>query len=129
MNIFLVSQNPDSKYNDVEGKRYDYPTSIPNGQQIKVGDCLIFVISSKSAQQLNLGDNRITGIAKIDNITLYNHEDKQMALASYEWFKKFSTPLSFINIGGDPRTNKNFAMNKIAADRQAEILLQIIKYY
>jgi len=129
MNIFLVSQNPDSKYNDVEGQHYDYPTSIPNGKQIKVGDCLIFVISSKSAQQLNLGDNRITGIAKIDNITLYNHEDKQMALASYEWFKKFSTPLSFINIGGDPRTNKNFAMNKIAADRQAEILLQIIKYY
>jgi len=47
MNIFLVSQNPDSKYNDVEGQHYDYPTSIPNGKQIKVGDCLIFVLSSK----------------------------------------------------------------------------------
>ena len=128
MNIFLVSQNPDSKYNDVEGQHYDYPTSIPNGKQIRVGDCLIFCLSSKSAKQLNLGDNRITGIAKIDNITIYNQENKQMALASYEWFKKITTPLSFKNIGGDPRTNKNFAMNKIAVDRQAEILLQIIKF-
>ena len=129
MNLFLVSQNPDSKYNDVEGQHYDYPTSIPNGKQIKVGDCLIFILSSKSARQLNLGDSRITGIAKIDNITLYNHKDKQMALASYEWYKKFESPISFDNIGGDPRTNINNAMNKIAADRQAEILLQIIKYY
>ena len=129
MNIFLVSQNPDSKYNDVEGQHYDYPTSIPNGQQIEVGDYLLFSLSSKSAKQLDLGENRITGIAKIDNIQLYNHEDKQMALASYEWFKKFTTPLSFKNIGGDPRININFAMNKISADRHVEILLQIIKHY
>ena len=129
MNIFLVSQNPDSKYNDVEGQHYDYPTSIPNGKQIKVGDCLIFVISSKSAQQLNLGDNRITGIAKIDNITLYNHEDKQMAIASYEWFKMFETPLSFEQIGGDLRMNIQHSMNKISEEKHLEILIQIIKNF
>jgi hypothetical protein len=128
MNIFIVNQNPDSKYNDVEGQYYNYPTSIPNGKQIKVGDYLIFNLSSISAKKLNLGENRITGIAKIDNITLYNHEDKQMALASYEWFKKFSTPISFKNIGGDPRVNTNFAINKISVDKHAEILLQIIMH-
>ena len=38
MDIFIVNQNPDSKYNDEVGKRYDYPTSIANGKQIKIGD-------------------------------------------------------------------------------------------
>ncbi len=51
-----------------------------------------------------------------------------MALASYEWFKKFSPPLSFKNIGGDPRVNTNFAMNKISIEKHAEILLQIIMH-
>jgi hypothetical protein len=128
MNIFLVSQNPESKYNDVEGKHYDYPTGIPNGKQIKVGDCLIFILSSKSAQQLNLAKKRITGIAKIDNITIYNNENKQMALASYDWYKKFKVPLSFEDLGGDPRTNINNAMNRISKDIQAEILVNIIKH-
>ena len=128
MNIFIVSQNPDSKYNDVEGQHYDYPTSIPNGMQIKIGDYLIFGISAKAAKKLNLGNNRIMGIAKIDNITIYNQASKQMALASYEWYRQFKYPISFNDIGGDPRTNVNFAMNKIPKDRQVEILLQLIRH-
>ncbi len=52
MNIFIVNQNPDSKYNDVEGQYYNYPTSIPNGKQVKVGDYLIFSLSSLSAKNL-----------------------------------------------------------------------------
>ena len=43
MNIFIVNQNPDSFYNDVEGEHYDYPSVIPNGRQIKVGDYLILI--------------------------------------------------------------------------------------
>ena len=129
MNIFIVSQNPESKYNDVEGQHYDYPTSIPNGRQIKIGDCLIFCLSSKYSKQLNLGGKRIIGISLIDAITIYNQAEKQMALASYGWFRKFKVPLSFNDIGGDPRINVNFAMNKIPAERHVEILLQIIKHY
>lgn len=127
MNIYLVSQNPDSNYNDSEGKHYDYPTSIPNGKQLKVGDLLLFALSSKSAVKLNFGNHRITGIAKIDNITLYNQVNKQMAIASYEWFKKFESPLSFEDIGGDPRLNIQHSINKISEEMYLEILLQIIK--
>ena len=127
MNIYLVSQNPDSNYNDSEGKHYDYPTSIPNGKQLKVGDLLLFALSSKSAVKQNFGNQRITGIAKIDNITLYNQVNKQMAIASYEWFKKFESPLSFEDIGGDSRLNIQHSINKISEEMYLEILLQIIK--
>ena len=127
MSIFIINQNPDSKYNDEEGKQYDYPTSIPNGKQVKIGDYFIFNLSAKSAKKQKLGDKRLTGIAKIDDITLYNQEGKKMALASYEWYKKFSIHLSFKDIGGDPRTNINNAMNKIDENRNEEVLLLIIK--
>jgi hypothetical protein len=127
MNIYLVSQNPDSNYNDSAGEHYDYPTSIPNGKQIKVGDLLLFALSSKAALKLKFGEGRITGIAKIDDITIYSQDGKQMALASYEWFKVFETPLSFEQIGGDPRTNIQHSMNKISKEKHSEILLQIIK--
>ena len=127
MNIYLVSQNPNSIYNDSAGEHYDYPTSIPNGKQIKVGDILLFALSSKAAMKLKFGEGRITGIAQIDNITIYNQVGKQMALASYEWFKMFETPLSFEQIGGDPRKNMQHSMNKISEGNYLEILMRIIK--
>lgn len=127
MDIFIVNQNPDSKYNDEVGKRYDYPTSIANGKQIKVGDILIFNLSSKSSKKLNLGNKRIIGIAKIDSIIIYDTEKKEMAIASYEWYKKFEQPLSFEEIGGDPRSNISNSINRILIGFQTEILLNIIK--
>ena len=123
----MVNQNPDSKYNDEVGKRYDYPTSIPNGKQIKIGDILIFNLSSKSSKKLKLGNKRITGIGKIDSITFYNSETKEMAIASYEWYKQFQNPLSFDDIGGDPRSNISNSINRISIKLQTKILLEIIK--
>ena len=127
MNFYIVNQNPDSNYNDLEGKHYDYPTSIPCGRQIKVGDYLLFNLSKKWAKKLNLGEKRLTGIAKIDDITIYFQDDKEMALASYEWYKEFNVPLTFEQIGGEIRSNINNAMNKIDSERINEILVKIIK--
>ena len=127
MDNFVVNQNPDSKYNDEEGKRYDYPTSIANGKQIKVGDILIFNLSSKSSKKLNLGNKRIIGIAKIDSIIKYDTETKEMAIASYEWYKKFEQPLSFEEIGGDPRSNISNSINRISTEFQENILINLIK--
>jgi len=127
MNIFIVIQDPDSKYNDEVGMRYDYPTSIANGKQIKIGDLLIFILSSKSAKKLKLGDKRITGISRIDSITLYNSQTKEMAIASYEWYKQFEQPLSFEDLGGDPRSNISNSINRISLEFQVEILLNLIK--
>ncbi|MFD3393393.1 hypothetical protein U0R10_02050 [Aquirufa sp. OSTEICH-129V] len=130
MNIFIVNQNPDSTYNDQEGKHYDYPTSIPNGKQIKVGDLLIFNLNKKTTIKLNLGDCRLIGIAKIDNITIYKSpNNKEMSLASYEWYREFKTPLTFEQLGGkDLRTNINNSMNKLESNEIVEILSNIIKF-
>ncbi len=127
MDIFIVNQNPDSKYNDEEGKRYDYPTSIANGKQIKIGDILIFNLSSKSSKKQNLGNKRIIGIAKIDSIIKYDTGTKEMSIASYEWYKKFEQPLSFEEIGGDPRTNISNSINRIPTEFQVDILINLIK--
>jgi hypothetical protein len=127
MNIYVVNQNPESKYNDEEGSRYDYPTSIPNGKQIKIGDILIFNLSSKASKSLRLGNKRIVGIGKIDTITLYYSKNKEMAIASYEWYKKFEPPFSFEDIGGDPRINIQHSMNKVSEDKVVDILLQLIR--
>ncbi len=126
MNIFIVNQNPESNYNDSEGEFYNYPTSIPNGKQVAVGDLLLFLLSSKSASKMNLGEFRITGISKIDNITYYNQFEKPMAIASYEWYKKFKSPLSFEQIGGEPRINIQHSINKILQERHIEILSKVI---
>ena len=128
MNFFLVNQNPESDYNDLEGKYYNYPTSIPNGKQIKEGDILQFLLSSKYSKKLQLGERRIIGIAIVDNITLYNHFDKQMALASYSWYKDFKEVLSFEQIGGDPRINIQHSMNKISEDKKFDILARVLLY-
>ena len=130
MNIFIVNQNPESSYNDEVGKHYDYPTSIPNGKQIKIGDLLIFNLNYKTTRKLNLGNCRLLGIAKIDEITNYLSEtNKEMALASYEWYKEFKTPLSFEQLGGEElRTNIQFAMNKLDSNKIMEVLVNIIRF-
>ena len=50
-----------------------------------------------------------------------------MALASYEWYKEFNTPLTFEQIGGEVRSNINNAMNKIDQVKVNEILIRIIQ--
>jgi hypothetical protein len=126
MDIFVVLQDPVSKYNDVEGKYYNYPTSIPNGKQIREGDFLLFFMSSKASKKLGHNYNLLTGLAKIDNITLYSHFNKQMAMASYSWFRKFEFSLSFEEIGGDPRLNLQHSMNKIENDKKFELMANLI---
>lgn len=127
MNFYIANQNPDSIYNDMEGKHYEYPTGIPNGKQLKVGDYLLFNLNKKSTVKLSLGDRRLTGIAKIDDIQIFN-TDKEMALASYEWYKEFTPPLTYEQIGGDVRSNIYNSINKIDQEKVSAILFKIIQH-
>ena len=49
-----------------------------------------------------------------------------MAIAGYSWYRNVK-PLSFEDIGGDPRNNIQHAMNKIDSDKVTNILIGIIK--
>ena len=96
--LFIVNQNPGSAYNDVEGERYEYPTSIPNGKQIQTYDYLLFNLSKKVARSLGDEKKRITGLAQIDDISKYNQNGKEYAIASYCWYVKLNPFLTFENI-------------------------------
>jgi hypothetical protein len=126
-NIFIVNQNPISKYNDKEGLEYEYPTKIPNGKNIKRVDLLIFNLSKKVAVSLKMGDATISGIARVNKVTIFQKNGKQMAKASYSWFKKFNQNVSFEEIGGDIRNNKNNSINRIPIEQSFELLLEFLK--
>jgi hypothetical protein len=126
-NIFIVNQNPKSKYNDKEGLEYEYPTKIPNGKNINKGDLLIFNLSKKVALSLKMGDATISGIARVNKVTKFQKNGKQMATASYSWFKKFNQNVSFEEIGGDIRNNKNNSINRIPFEQSFDLLLELLK--
>ena len=127
MNFFIVNQNQDSKYEDKFGERYHYPTKIPNGKQIAVGDILIFNMSKSDAKKHGDENKRISSIAQIKNIDLFRHNNKEYAIATYEWFTKFKKLLTFDDIGGDPRNNIQNAMSKIEDKNIVKILIGIMK--
>ena len=125
--VFIVNQNPKSKYDDMEGVEYEYPTKIPNGKNIKQGDILIFNLSKKVAVSLKLGDATISGIARVNSVTKLQKNGKQMAKATYSWYKKFNQNISFEEIGGDIRNNKNNSINRIPFELSFELLLELLK--
>ena len=127
--LFIVNQNPESSYNDEEGKRYEYPTSIANGKRIKEYDYLLFNLSKKAARSLGDENRRITGLAQIDDISIYNQNGKEYAIASYCWYINFNPFLTFEEIGGDPRNNVSNAMSKIDNKEIPNILFGILKKY
>jgi S-adenosylmethionine:tRNA-ribosyltransferase-isomerase (queuine synthetase) len=125
--VFIVNQNPKSKYDDKEGLEYEYPTKIPNGKNIKKGDLLIFNLSKKVAASLKLGNATISGIARVNIVTIFQKNGKQMAKASYSWYRKFNQNVSFEEIGGDVRNNKNNSINRIPFEKSFELLLEVLK--
>lgn len=126
--IFIVNQNPSSKYDDKEGLEYEYPTSIPNGKNIKKGDILIFNLSKKVAINLKFGNATISGIARVKDITKFQKNNRQMAKVSYLWYKRFNKNISFEEIGGDIRNNKNNSINRIPFELNYELLLELLKF-
>lgn len=126
MQIFAVLQDPKSKYNDIEGKCYNFPIRIANGKQIREGDFILFFLSAQSSKKKGYKGNIITGLAKIDNITFYNEHKKIMAMASYSWYRGFEKVLLFSDIGGDPRSNIQHSMSKVERGRQFDLLAVLI---
>ena len=63
MTVFLVLQKPFSKYSDVRGHGYEYPTSIPNGRNIEEGDYLVCCLTKKNATD----GQRVFGVGESDS--------------------------------------------------------------
>ena len=125
MPSWMVLQKPDSKYQDVEGQCYEYPSHISYAKKISEGDYLICTLPKKSSKK----DRRIFGIGRIDNIESYNREGKPYFKANYGWYRDFSTPYTFSEVGGDPRKNPNTqqSMSPISQSKEAELLAILLE--
>ena len=115
---WMVLQNPDSIYADVEAECYEYPRSIPNGARIDEGDYLICTLAKKNSKD----GKRIIGIGRINRISEYVIDGKKMRKAFYDWYRSFPEPKTFKFIGGDPRNNIYNAMNSIPEIRVNDVV-------
>lgn len=87
---FILTQNPDSKYDDVEGEQYQYDNNKPNSRQLTEGSKCI--IQSK----IN-GENFFIGIGQIGNIEEsndFNENGKPITkfVAKFSDYQKFDQP-------------------------------------
>lgn len=124
MPSWLVLQRPDSKYQDVEGQCYEYPSHIAHAKKIRGGDYLVCTLPKKAAKK----DRRIFGIGRIDSIESYQRDGSQMFKANYGWYRDFSTPYTFSQVGGDPRNKPGQqSISPISQPKEAELLAILLE--
>jgi len=118
MSTWIVLQKPRSGYSDEPGISYEYPRSIPNGQQIRANDILIVAEPVKVT-----GDrNQIIGWGVVDSVITYVRNGKDMANAVYAVYHELSPRLSFQAVGGDPRNNRTNSINRVPEGDEVRIL-------
>lgn len=116
---WLVIQARDSHYADIEGKCYEYPEGIPNGQRVKPGDVLVISLPQKDADQ----GRRLIGIGAIGSI---RRAGTGHFKAHYDFYKKIDPVLAFEDVGGDPRTNTINSINKIDTRNHPDFISNIL---
>jgi len=124
MSVFFVIQKPDSIYEDREGNCYDYKTSLPNDKQIQEGDWLILSLTNKTSKF----GRKIIGIGQIETIDYRSIGHDTFATANYSRFKPFDPPLTYGVIGGDPRINKQHAMNRVDEKNGEKLISFLVNY-
>lgn len=117
MATWLVLHKRHSGYGDIVGETYEYPLGIANSKQIQVGDTLVFCLTKDSAKDGKriLGYGQITELEPKPALPDDKYQRKRLA-AHLENYQKFNPPLSFEDIGGDPRSNGTNSINKIEFD-------------
>ena len=121
MAVFLVNQKLDSIYDDEHGIGYHYPSSIPNGRRISEGDYLVCSLTSKTST----AGMRIFGIGRIDSITREMENGREHSFAKYSEYWSIEPTMTFDQIGGDPRNNKQNSINRFE-DIAGEFALQVL---
>ncbi len=116
---WLVLQAKDSHYADIEGKCYEYPESIPNGQRVKPGDVLVITLLQKDSDQ----GRRLIGIATVGSIRKAGTGRFQ---AYYDRYKKIDPALTFEEVGGDPRTNTTNSINKVDSRNHPDFIQNLL---
>lgn len=128
-NVYFVFQKPESAYHDLPFERYDYPVSIPNGRKLKIGDLVIFDLTSKGAQKVNGNkEKRITGFGVIGDIFDYQSDnDEHRRIATYSWHYKFPKAMSFNDFGGDLiKLNAQHSISSVRSELVVGFLIKLL---
>lgn len=115
---WLVIQALDSRYRDVEGREYHYPTNIPQGRRLAPGDVMVVARPTRDAPD----GRRVVGIGRIGQIQQEGASERR---AVYDRYVVLDPPVSFEDIGGDPRKNRSNSINPISGEVVAGILERI----
>ncbi len=99
--IWLLVSSSSSEYFDIDGIRYQFPTKIPNGQNVKAGD-LVAVVRTKGSKAPDAG--AVFGIGRVGRRIVTAD-----GTAAYTYFDRFLhvEPALSLEELGDPRTNVN----------------------
>lgn len=108
---WLVYQAEKSVYEDIEGASYHYPNHIANARNVKALDTLICF-------RPGVGEHEVIGVARVGRI----ESDGTESRAYYDRYLRIDPPIRFVDIGGDPRTNMQNAINR-APEGLVEALL------
>jgi hypothetical protein len=103
---WLLLQAGDSKYDDAEGRHYEYPGSIPNGRRVKEGDIVVCALPSRKAKD----GRRVFGVGTIGSI---EPGSENRLRAHFDEWVSIDPPLTFDELGGDPRPNATNSINRI----------------
>src|SRR4051794_13455068 len=77
---WMVLQAEQSIYGDSTGEHYEYPPSIPNGRQMRAGDLVVCINSSKDA----VDSRRVFGVATIGEIVDLSPEMRRAVYLDYQ---------------------------------------------
>jgi hypothetical protein len=98
--FYLRSSDQQDEYADVEGERYHYKTSIPNGKSLSAGAVVVVGHTKDSTTSPGC----ITGIGRIGEI---RPEDDGYATAFYSHYLILDKPISFGDAIENPANNVN----------------------
>jgi MoxR-like ATPase len=99
--LWLLVSNGSGSFGDLDGIRYHYPTSIPNGRNIYAGD-LVVTARTKNSSLPDKGC--IFGIGRVGRRTFV--EDGKSAYAHFDRYLTIDPAIDLEEFG-DPRTNVN----------------------
>jgi len=109
MAVFFCVQKPESIYDDNRGQSYEYFQRLPNGRQIEEGDWLVFTLTGSTSKN----GQKVTGLGQIESLDYQEQGRDTLITANYSRYKQFNPPLTYEQIGGDPRKNVQHTMNRV----------------
>ena len=121
MTVFLCIQKPDSKYYDVGGYCYQYGLWLSNAKKIEEGDWLVLSLTNATSRD----GRKVFGFGCIDEIEYSEDEGKEFASSIFGEYYELDPPLTYEELGGDPRANTQHAISRIR-EPAGEALLDLL---